>query len=835
MKKPILLLLASLIFTGSFSYSQIHGNGGTPIGFKVAEDLKSIPNVYFSSPDIDALRAEDAEVDGKGIAPWRYGYNNNTDLDFNNSGRWINLGDNGRIWQLKITCEQALTVNLLFTKTEIPNGNQLFVYNPDKSFILGAYTDKWIYEGELFTELVPGSTIIVEYYVSPENINNPGNIHIEKVVHGYRTAAEFTQKAFGSSGSCNMNVACNDAQGWEDPIRSTVMLATSTQQGSGFCTGALINNTANDGKPYVLTANHCYSTPTSWFFRFNWQSATCANPGSIPTFQSLNGAILRAKRIPSDFCLVEITGGLSNGTVPQSFNPYFSGWNRSNTAPNSSVSIHHPSGDIKKISFDDQPATASNGMNSSEANSQWRVVWDRNTTTEPGSSGSPLFDHNKRIIGQLWGGQASCSNQTGPDYYGRIYNSWEPAGSNTTNQLKYWLDPAGSGQTEIDGYDPYFVSLTLDARLESIISPTLTSCNTTITPSVQIKNGGTSALTSATVSYRIDNGSWVNQNWTGNLATGASATVTFASTTVAAGTHTFRARVTNPNGGTDLNLANDSVTTSFQVLNTTPVTLPITEGFEGSFVPNGWSLNNPDNSVTWAKFAAGSNSANSARVNNFNYTDGAGQKDYLTSPFFAFTSSDSAKITFDLAYARYNNNNAYYDELAVEVSSDCGANWTSVYSKSGSALATATNTTNNFVPNTQSQWRTETINLNSYMNLGPIQVRFVSTSKFGNNVYIDNINIGKVSNSGNPGTSNEEFAMSNVKLWPNPSSDKVNIEVLNVEKYDMALYNAVGQKIYTQSNITGLSEINVSNYASGIYFVEVKVEGKTLRKKIIVQ
>jgi len=273
MKNTALLLLATLILSGSFSYAQIHGNGGTPIGFKVAEDLKSIPNVYFSSPDIDALRAEDAEVDGKGIAPWRFGYNNYTDLDFNNSGRWINLGENGRLWQLKITCEQAQTVNLMFTKTQIPEGNLLYLYNPEKTFVLGAFTQNWIYEGSLFTELVPGSTLIVEYYVSPENINNRGNIHIEQVVHGYRTAKEFQEKAFGGSASCNMNVACSDANGWEDQIRSAVMLASNSSAGSGFCSGALINNTANDGKPYVLTANHCASginagATISWFFPF---------------------------------------------------------------------------------------------------------------------------------------------------------------------------------------------------------------------------------------------------------------------------------------------------------------------------------------------------------------------------------------------------------------------------------------------------------------------------------------------------------------------------------------------------------------------------------------
>lgn len=143
-----------------------------------------------------------------------------------------------------------------------------------------------------------------------------------------------------------------------------------------------------------------------------------------------------------------------NGTVPDAYNTYFPGWDNSDTPPTSAVCVHHPSGDIKKISFDDNALTSANGMGSAEANSQWRLVWDRSTTTEPGSSGSPLFDQNGRIVGQLWGGGASCSNLSSPDYYGKVSYSWTPAGSNSTNQLKFWLDPNSAGNTVLDGFDP---------------------------------------------------------------------------------------------------------------------------------------------------------------------------------------------------------------------------------------------------------------------------------------------------------------------------------------------------------------------------------------------
>ena len=190
--------------------------------------------------------------------------------------------------------------------------------------------------------------------------------------------------------------------------------------------------------------------------------------------------------------MVEITGGLTNNTVPANYNPFFAGWDNSGDIPSSTVCIHHPSGDIKKIAFDDDPASISQAMGSTEANSTWTVQWDRNTTTEPGSSGSPLFDQNHRIIGQLWGG-ASCSNLNSPDYYGRVSNSWENE-SSTSKQLKHWLDPSGSGATFIDGFDPSGTSATeYDAGVSSADLIETAVCATDYVPSFTLSNPGSQA------------------------------------------------------------------------------------------------------------------------------------------------------------------------------------------------------------------------------------------------------------------------------------------------------------------------------------------------------
>lgn len=592
MKKKLALFSMLLCAAGIFAQQ---GDGGQPRSNKLASSYKTIDKHVYSEPDIEALRAEDALVEKNGSGPWRFGFNNATNLTLNNSGTWSTLPNGDRIWQVVLECTNALTVNLTLDQVSLPEGNELYVYNPDKSFILGKFTSYHLYEGNLGTELVPGNTAVVEYYVPARNPISAASLRIHTVTHGYRTAGEFVEKAFGSSGNCNMNVNCADGASWVNQRNGALMLVSGS---NGFCSGSLINNTQNDGKPYVLTANHCYSNPATWIFRFNWQAAGCSNPGASPTFQSLSGAVLRSRRTPSDFCLVEITGGLVNNTVPAICTPYFSGWDNSGTVPTSAVSIHHPSGDIKKISFDDNSLVISQGMGSTEANSTWTVQWDRNTTTEGGSSGSPIFDQNHRIIGQLWGGGASCSNLSSPDYYGRVANSWAPAGSNSTNQLKFWLDPNSTGVTFIDGYDPAGPAAALDAGINSVAGVSGVICSGTVTPSVTIANSGTSALTSATINYGFDGATNLTYNWTGNLAQYQTNTVTLPSATLSSGNHTFKAIVTNPNAATDENHLNDTILSSFNT-NTTGETITLNLTMDCYGDETTWTLQNNAGTITY--------------------------------------------------------------------------------------------------------------------------------------------------------------------------------------------------------------------------------------------
>jgi hypothetical protein len=740
MKKLLYTFLTSgaIISFSLFSFAQ-YSEGGTPVGFDKFIVNDPIPVVTMPSFNVQEMLDEDRARLEAGIkGPFRFGRNFDVYLTPQNSGVWKTLANGDKLWRLAISSPGAYSLNFIFNKYKLPEGAKLWLYNEDHSHVIGAFTHKNNQYTEMFaTDLIKGDKVIIEYY-EPANVDFPGEIIISTVTHGYiNTFSDEFLRGFGNSGACNMNVACPDGAPWADQIRSVVMLVSG---GNGFCSGALINNTLNDGKPYILTANHCYSNPSSWVFRFNWQSATCNNPSTSPSFQSLSGATLRARRTPSDFCLVEI-----NQPVPNSYNAYWSGWDNSGNIPTNTVSIHHPSGDIKKISFDDNPAVITTAMGS-ETNGVWQVIWDRNTTTEGGSSGSPLYDQNKRIIGQLWGGGASCTNLTSPDYYGRLSNSWNPSGSNSTNRLKDWLDPNNSGVTFIDGYDPNQPTLALDAGMINFTFPTAgyTACVNSINPIATLKNNGINTLTSVTINYRLNNGSVQNFTWSGNLSTSQTASINIPTINVTPGNHTLRVWTSNPNGGTDMNFSNDTATVNFTITSPTTTNLPITQDFQSpTFPPTGWNRVNPDNATTWTRStSAGGFGTSSASmfIDNYNY-NAVGQRDYLESPSFDLSSvTDPVIVVFDVAYARYSANN--HDSLIVSVSTDCGGTWTRLYAKGNQILSTngGANVTTAFTP-TASQWRKDTVSLQAYLGQPNVKVRFENYCGYGNNLYVDNINI----------------------------------------------------------------------------------------------
>lgn len=451
MKKLLLFVFIFSCMAVTYTANAQLSQGGTPYSFSHTESKSALNMVTMPAFDLEALKAQDA-INDQSKGPFRFGYNHFVNLNMNNSGTWTTLANGDRLYRLSIKCPNAQSVNIAFDDFYMPAGATLFIYNGSEDYVIGAFTSVNNQDDKAFaTDLIPGEQIVLEYF-EPAAVANQGRMNIFRVTHGYRGILDY-EKNFGGSGSCQVNVNCPVGANWQSDKHSVVCLVSG---GNEFCTGALVNDVPQDGKPYILTANHCGSSGfNTWVFRFNWEASGCTNPGSSPsTAQSLTGGIQRAASANSDFSLVEITGGLSGGTIPASYGTYFSGWSNVNTPATSATCIHHPSGDIKKISFTNG-ACVSDTWTGTPANSHWKAIWTT-ACTEPGSSGSPLYDQNHRIVGQLHGGPSACGQSAANmnDVYGKFSMSWLGGGTNAT-QLKHWLDPNGTNTTgTLDGWNP---------------------------------------------------------------------------------------------------------------------------------------------------------------------------------------------------------------------------------------------------------------------------------------------------------------------------------------------------------------------------------------------
>ena len=424
MKKTIL----NLLIITNLLISQISIES-TPKSFLLNRG-STIEEIIMPEINIEQIiEQEEINKQSNILKPYKFAETIYLNLNMENSGNWTVLEDGSSIWQLKITSYDAYSLNLIYDVFNIPPGAEFFVYSEDKSMVLGAFTNlNHKPHGGFSTAPVIGETIVLEYN-QPSNSTFDGEINIESIAHDYTDIfAKNSSRGYGDSGTCNNNANCPEFSIWQDQISSVAMILTSG--GSRLCTGSLINNTEQDLTPYFLTANHCLGGNNSWIFMFNYESSGCTNQDG-PTNMTVSGSTLLANSSGSDVALLEL-----NENIPDNYNVYYAGWDVSGNTPSTPVCIHHPSGDIKKISFDYD--------NASNAGSYWDIDSWNDGTTEPGSSGSPLFDGNsRRIVGQLYGGVASCTNN-GYDTYGKLSVSWNSGLSN-------YLDPLNSGLQVLDG------------------------------------------------------------------------------------------------------------------------------------------------------------------------------------------------------------------------------------------------------------------------------------------------------------------------------------------------------------------------------------------------
>lgn len=587
MKKIIVLIVCFVSF--NFAQAQIE-EGGTPASFNKNNFTINVPTVKTSHTDIQALRAEDEVIDKIKDIPWRYGYIHYVDVSFQD-GVYDYLPNGDRIWRIKIQSANAQTLNLTFDQYKLEVGAKLFIYNHNKT--LGAFNHKNNKEhGYLTTTLIVGEELTIELY-EPKSTFGKNELHLERIVNGYRTLDyKNTYKGIGTSGTCNNNTICAVGDDWRDQIRSVGIISIQSNISAGFCSGALINNTCNDGKPYFLTANHCINSYNSntIVVNFNFESLDCNTNNWSGDNYTISGTTYRAINPGSDVALLELSS-----QPPVNYNVFYAGWDHSTNIPTKQVAIHHPAGDLKKISFDNDPAT----MDIYSSAQCWRIGnWD-NGTTEPGSSGSPLFNQDGNIIGQLYGGSAKCddpntsADENVNDFYGRFDISWDN-GSGPTDQLQSWLDPCNTGVEVLNGYDPNAIVLNNDAMLSFNNKPNGNYCGEKIPQILTIRNRGVNDITSISFNYGID-GNLVNYNWIGNLSSNQSVQIELDSLDLLDGNYNYVAYFVSVNNIQDENQANDSINFSFAIEKGKQVEINITTNFNGN--ENYFTITNENDSI----------------------------------------------------------------------------------------------------------------------------------------------------------------------------------------------------------------------------------------------
>ncbi len=448
MQRIIALLLVSILYFLNipFSYSQI-GHGGAPLSSKFGLS-NNINFIKLSPVDNEQEREENMPNDDLKLYPFAKMID--VSIDVFENATLDSLSD-GTLWRMGIISQNALSIYTVFSKFSLPDDAYLFVYSANKKQILGKFTsDNNKANGKLTIMPVAGDTVIYEYFQA-NSVKSKAELIISLIGHDYRGIIPLLDNSkdgsFGSSGDCNVDINCFEGTEWQKEKHAVCRIIAN----GSLCTGTLVNNTNFDARPLFLTAHHCISeqaTADNMLCVFNYESAICnGEDGSVE--QSISGGLVRATTDNLDFCLIE----LSESPLP-SFQPYFAAWNRVDTPAVNTTCIHHPHGDVKKISKDDDASVTGDYGYGFDNNSHWLISdWELGTT-EGGSSGSPLFNQNHQVIGDLTGGEASCANSVN-DYFSKFAIAWDSY-SDHNKQLKYWLDPAGTEAEQIAGYDPYY-------------------------------------------------------------------------------------------------------------------------------------------------------------------------------------------------------------------------------------------------------------------------------------------------------------------------------------------------------------------------------------------
>lgn len=409
-------------------------------------DVESSPSEY-----LPGLSEDEYAVVNQQTTRQRFAISRQVAWNSRSHGETTVGADGNNLWRLRVGSSSASSQNLYLNQVELPPEAELFLTDLSGDYTAGPYTSEDVYNGELWTAVVPGEELVVA-------VSSPAgsdfHLAVAEVNYGYDDFWAKKAGAGSKASGCNVDTVCQEGERWENERRSVARL---TVFGRWLCSGTLVNNTAEDLTPYMLTAAHCLEVngegeakaqraANSMVSYWNFESSQCSGNADGSLSQSQSGASLKAmwssdSSNGNDFALVEM-----NRSPALAHNVYFSGWDAREIAPTGVYSIHHPRGAEKSISASTQQTRVTNRGNAKKnGTGQYLSIqgWDYGVT-EQGSSGSGLWNEGYLLVGQLWGGLSSCESPRQSDWYGRIASAWDGGGSPNT-QLKVWLDPDEQG------------------------------------------------------------------------------------------------------------------------------------------------------------------------------------------------------------------------------------------------------------------------------------------------------------------------------------------------------------------------------------------------------
>jgi len=337
-------------------------------------------------------------------------------------------------WIVKLTSEDAITLDIVLGDLVLGAGSEVYIYNGDRTALLGPINSSNTSD-VLATPRIEGNTLYIHIKEGGKDFSS---FTIVQVVHGIGSQNTNGRVSAITSLDCIPSATCYPA--WNEEANAVGMITINGSQGSG----TFLNNEAQDGRPFFLTAFHVLDNgddilstaekngTSTCSIATDYRWTTCAG-STLMMMTVLSGAHFRSAWYDTDFALIE---AYQNPLISSDIR--YAGWNRSGSTPSSGVFLHHPSGSHMRYSSANSSAIRIYPLN-------WKYIEVLNLDTgflTGGSSGCAIFNGSHQVVGQLRRGLTAtdCDGIFIAEHFGRFYDSWDGGGTSDT-QLKHWLSP----------------------------------------------------------------------------------------------------------------------------------------------------------------------------------------------------------------------------------------------------------------------------------------------------------------------------------------------------------------------------------------------------------